>query len=549
MNLAKIRTHARSGRVRIGTCLGLLFPLLAGPLAYASCPVPPSMKTQLQARPTAESYSSLGSWFGDRKQFDCAADAFASAARLQPDSATLAYMWGLSLYSAGQLQKAADPLRQAARLDPSDIRSYLVLGAVLEQMKQRTDAEVEWRAALAIDPDSETALDNLTRDLIIDKDYSSVLALLGKPARDGKRSSLQNLNLGMAYARTGQLEEASKVLREGLNTAPDSLPLANELSVVLVLLSRVDEAVAVLDLAIERHPDDLGTQLLLLRTLVTNNVASGPQVGQKLLLAYPHNWEVLSLNGTLEIEDGKLQQARSHLEEAVALKPDDSRSHKELGFVLNQLQDLPHAKQQLELAIALGDSEPETQYTLATVLRGLGETEPAQRQFALYQKLKKAESDRKQAAGKAEQADQMLAAGDPVKAAALYREALASDPDEALLAYKLSVALEKTHDFAGEKSALDRAIQLNPNLEEAQNQMGYLAIRSGDASQAENYFRAAIHASPSFITAWINLAATLASEAKWQEAKDALSHALKIDPENAKAHELGQALASAQAQP
>ena len=67
--------------------------------------------------------------------------------------------------------------------------------------------------------------------------------------------------------------------------------------------------------------------------------------------------------------------------------------------------------------------------------------------------------------------------------------------------------------------------------------------------QAENYFRAAIHASPSFITAWINLAATLASEAKWQEAKDALSHALKIDPENAKAHELGQALASAQAQP
>ena len=45
------------------------------------------------------------------------------------------------------------------------------------------------------------------------------------------------------------------------------------------------------------------------------------------------------------------------------------------------------------------------------------------------------------------------------------------------------------------------------------------------------------------------LAATLASEAKWQEAKVALSHALKIDPENAKAHELGQALASAQAQP
>jgi len=549
MNLINIRKRAPRHGLRVGICLGVVLPLLAGQLAYATCTTPPSMKAQFQSKPTAEAYSSLGAWFGDRKQFACAAEAYANAAKLQPDSADLAYMLGLSFFSAGQLQKAADPLRRAERLDPSDVRSFLALGAALEQMKRIADAKAEWRAALAIDPDSEAALDSLSHDLILDKNYTAVLALLGKPARSGKRSSQQNLNLGMAYAKTGQLGEAAKVLREGLNTAPESLPLANELSVVLVLLSRVDEAIAVLDIAIERHPEDQNTQVLYLRTMVTNNVANATQVGKKLLVVFPHNWEVLSLNGTLEFEDGNLQQAKSHLEEAVTLQPGDARSHRELGLVLCQLQDLPHAKQHLEQAIALGDPDPETQYTLANVLRGLGQTDQAQKQLALYQKLKMAQSERKQAAGKAEQGDQVLAAGDPVRAAALYREAIASDPDEALLAYKLSVALEKSSDFAGEKAALLRAIQLNPNLAEAQNQMGYLTVRSGNTALAESYFRAAVHASSSYIPAWINLAATLASQAKWQEAKEALRHALEIDPEDPKARELSQALKSAQAQP
>jgi len=549
INLINIRKRAALHGFWVGFCRGVVFPLLAGQLAYAICTTPPSMKAQFQSRPTAEAFSNLGAWFGERKQFACAAEAYANAAKLQPDSAEVSYMLGLSFFSAGQLQKATDPLRRAERLDPSDVRSFLAMGATLEQMKRIAEAEAEWRAALAIDPDSEAALDSLSHALILDKNYTAVLALLGKPASSGKRTSQQNLNLGMAYARTGQLGEAAKVLHEGLNTAPDFLPLAKELSVVLVLLSRVDEAITVLDMAIERQPDDQDTQVLYLRTMVTNNVANAAQVGRKLLAAFPHNWEVLSLNGTLEFEDGKLQQAKSHLEEAVTLQPRDARSHRELGLVLNQLKDLPHAKQHLEQAVALGDPDPETEYALANVLRGLGQADQAQKQLALYQELKMAQSERKQAAGKAEQGDQMLAAGDPVRAAALYREALASDPDEALLAYKLSLALEKSSDFSGERTALLRAIELNPNLAEAQNQMGYLTVRAGNAALAESYFRAAVHASSSYLPAWINLAATLASQAKWQEAKEALGHALEIDPGDPKARELSQAITSAQAQP
>jgi tetratricopeptide (TPR) repeat protein len=95
-------------------------------------------------------------------------------------------------------------------------------------------------------------------------------------------------------------------------------------------------------------------------------------------------------------------------------------------------------------------------------------------------------------------------------------------------------------DIAGENISRERTIQLNPNLVEAQNQMGYLAARAGDLVEAEDYFRAAVHVSPSTIGAWINLAATLASDEKWQRAKQALSHAIEIDPNSAQTRQLEQ---------
>src|SRR6202021_201798 len=105
--------------------------------------------------------------------------------------------------------------------------------------------------------------------LVDQKDYSAVIALLDRPARSGIRSSLQDLNLGIAFAGSARLEDANRVLREGLNTTPDSLPIANELAIVLLLLGNDHEAYSVFDLALQKHPNDQRTQVLYLRTLVT----------------------------------------------------------------------------------------------------------------------------------------------------------------------------------------------------------------------------------------------------------------------------------------
>jgi len=519
--------------------------LLAGSCRHAgaACTASPELQARLKAQPTSEDYAAAGNWFAGRKQFDCAAAAFGSASRLRPESASLAYLWGLSLYSAGQDEPALEPLNRAKQIDRSDIRPHLVLGAVLDRMKKISEAEDEWRAALAIDPDSATALESLSQELIAEKDYTSVIALLDKPGASQSRTPQQSLSLGVAYVGTAQLEAADKALREGLNNDPNSLPIADELSLVLMLRGQDQEAFAVLDLAVQKHPDDQATLLLYLRTLVTSHADKASELGRKLLTAYPNQWEVLYLNAVLESREADFEAARAHLERSVALNPGYYQSQAELGSVLAKQGDLSGAREHLEKAIALGDGDAEVEYNLAKVMQRLGDNSQAQDKLRAYQQLKKARSDKVQAAGKAEEGDQAMAAGNAAQAASLYREALKDEPDEPILSYKLSRALDKLQDIAGEKAALERAIQLNPNLAEAQNQMGYLVVRGGDAAQAEGYFRAAVHASPSYVGAWINLAATLASEEKWQDSKRALGRALEIDPDNADARRLSQDLA------
>jgi Flp pilus assembly protein TadD len=519
---------------------GILFWVAYCSLAGAACTAPSALEARLHPTPTAEAYASQGNWFAGQRQFSCAAASFASAVKLQPQSASLFYLWGLSLYSAGNDYAAETPLRKAVLLDPSDVRPHLVLGAALERLKKTADAEAEWRAALALDPQSVTALDSLSRELIEQNNYASVIALLGKPGR--VLSPLQALNLGTALAGSGQLDDAARELREGLKTAPGTLALAHELADVLVLLDRSDEAIAVLDPVIQGNHVDLNTRILYFRTLLSAQSEQAREVGQKLLLAAPRNWEVLYLNGVLESGEAEWQPAREHLEQSIALKPDYARAHSALGVVLAKLKNAQGAKAQLQQAIALGDAAPEIQFALGRVLESLGESEEAKAHIKAYQQLKAAQADRTQG-------DHALAAGDPAHAAALYREALENTPNDALLAYKLGKTLEKIHDDAGERAALQRSIELNPQLAEAQSQLGYLLLHNGETAQAEEHFRAAVHASPFYTVAWINLAAALASEARWQQAKEALGNALEIDPDNAKARQLKLAIAQAEMQP
>jgi len=514
---------------------------LSNCLVEAQCTAPPELRAKIGQSPTAENYAKLGAWFATEKKFSCAATNYAAASSREPQSASYAYLWGLSLQLAGKNKDALAALTKAAELDGKDIRPHLGLGAVYDKLNQPAKSEAEYRAALAIDPHSSVALDSLSQEFLGRKDYTSVVALLEKQG-SGNRTAAQSLNLGIAYAAGARLDDASRVLREGLKDAPESPAIADELAAVLMLMGSEKEAFELLESVLGKHPEDETTQVLYLRYLVSSRGEKAAEMADKLIAIYPRNWEVQYLKGVLEMRKGNFAPARSFFERSVALNPSYDRSRADFGNDLAQLGDLPGAKAQLLKAIELGDNEFEVHYNLGRVLMRMGETAQARDELKMSQEAAGAENGTLQAAEKAKEAAEAMSQNDVAKAASLYREAIDSDPKAAILYYKLSRALDKMSDQAGERAALNKAIELDPNLPEAQNQLGYLALHAGDTAGAEAYFRAAVQASPSYMRGWINLAATLAAEEKWAEARQAVHRALEVDPGNAQARGLAQTL-------
>jgi tetratricopeptide (TPR) repeat protein len=527
---------------RLYIYLGLVIAISGLCAASPSACVPSKdLQAKLQAQPKADTYAEVGMWYGDHGQYACAVGAYQAALKRKPRSAELLYLLGLNLLRKGDFSDAVKPLQQSIEIGPEVLKTHLLLATALEELHQPAEARNEWSVAVKIDPHSDMALDGASKNLLATGDFGAVITLLGP---DPKGESL-TLDLAAAYQGAEAPDQAVEVLKQGLQAIPTSAALTKALMTLLVLHARYQEAAKLGQKWLQQHPRDLDAQILYLHVLVLSDDEDlARPLAQKLLLAAPHDFMVLYLNGILENRSGNYAVGRTYLEQAVVLNPSHYNSHFNLGIALENLNDPQRAREQFEKALALGAAEPQVRFEYAKVLRTLGETKLAGEQLTLYQQEQKASADHTLAANKMAEADKELADGDPKKAVALYRDAIAAVPENALLSYKLSVALDRVGDTAAEREALQKVIQIDPAMAVAHHQLGYLASSSGDFAGAEAQFREAVRAAPGYTDAWISLAATLGMESRYPEAQQAVQRALEIDPHNTNAVALQKDLAS-----
>ena len=136
-----------------------------------------------------------------------------------------------------------------------------------------------------------------------------------------------------------------------------------------------------------------------------------------------------------------------------------------------------------------------------------------------------------------------MAAGKLQEAIAKYRQACDLAPGSAIDKFKYSAALHKVGDVEGERTQLEQAVKLDPKLAGAQQQLGFLLARMGDAPGAVEHFQKAVYAAPGWVEAWIDLASELAVEAHYSDAREAAAMALRLDPGDSRAQKLSAQLA------
>lgn len=520
----------------------LLMSDCLGAPAPASCVKPQAIAAKLRVHPDAQTWAQLGNWYGEQNQFECAQQAFHAAVRLDPSSAQLNYLFGLSLFESQDLDNAVLPLQHSIKLDSSVIKPHLLLGSIYTRLARPADAEREWQAALEIDPTSTIALHGLSSSLTGRRDYGDVIALLQQAKLDEELA----LDLSAAYFYTGQLLEAIDVVTHATQSFPDSVPLANRLVNLYLDVTRTLDAEHIAEKVWQAHPDDVEVETNYLHTLVVNgDWGPAKPVGAKLLVQAPHAFSTLYFNGVLERQSGDYAAARDHLTEAIGLDPAHASARANLGMALLHLNDAAGAKEQLDKAIELGDKEPETHFALAGALRALNQPDAAREEMLRYQQAVNDNNNTILAVSKAGEAAQALDKGDAKRAAEIYREAFTAAPQNALIGYKLAMALDQAGDTDGEHAVLEQVLGIDPTIAAAQNQLGYLDSRRGDYAAAEQHFRKAVGAAPAFTQAWISLAATLGMESKFNEAQEAVASALRLEPNNQEAVQLSHDLSAA----
>jgi Flp pilus assembly protein TadD len=522
---------------------GLMIAISGSCAASSSvCTPPPALQAKLQTQPKADVYAEVGMWYGDHEQYGCAVEAYRTALKQKPKSAEWLYLLGLNLLRKGDFSDAIKPLQQSIEIKPEVLKPHLLLATALDELHQVAEARAEWIEALKIDPHSELALDGVSKNLLATGNFDAVIALLG-PQPKGENLILA---LAVAYWSEGFRDQAVEALQKGVEANPASRALTRALITDLILTGRDMEAGKLAQKQVQEYPHDLGAKILYLHVLVlSDNEDQARPLAKKLLAEAPHDFTVLYMNGVLENRAGNYAGGRDFLEQAVALNPNHYNCRYNLGVSLENLNDLKGAREQFEKSLALGAQEPAVRFEYAKVLRTLGETQLATEQLKLYQQEQKATLNHTIAANKLAQADKELAQGDPKRAVELYRDAVAAVPTSALLNYKLSVALDRVGDTAGERDALQKAVQIDPQMAVAHHQLGYLASTSGDLATAEEQFREAVRAAPGYTEAWISLAATLGMESRFSEAQQAVQQALELDPHNTNAMDLQKDLANA----
>ncbi len=245
-----------SFQFRLGCVLLLsVLPSVAA-VAQSDCAPPESMKAKFAGTPDVSALNDLGAWFGEQKNYTCAAQVFATSLQMDPrqkDMPHVAFMFGATLYYAGDIKEAIAALKEAEKFGYRELKLHLILARALDDTHATPDAEGEWRAALDIDPEYTYALDNLSDDQLADHNNVGVIGLLDKPRLAPEWNVHQAMNLGKAYALEGKLQDAERILRDALNTYPDEVPLATQLADVLTQSGKKAEAEAVLRIVNARH--------------------------------------------------------------------------------------------------------------------------------------------------------------------------------------------------------------------------------------------------------------------------------------------------------
>ena len=492
--------------------------------------------------PTAGAYNTLGVLYAQAGRVACAIPAFEASLKLDEQNWEAHYNLALALLRRGDRVRAIHSLQTAIQQKPDAVSAHFALGSVFEDEKKLEGAEEEFRSALRVDPHFSPGAIKLSGVLISEGKPQAAVACLEDAVKQASPDKAEPVRaaLGVAYAANAEMEKALTTLNGLVAEQPDSANAHFNLGLVYARPSQSQNEEAAAAEFRDALRLDTGldpARLALGRVLISLQKYSD---SVPFILEYTHRrpQDAPGFYALGQAYQGLAQSgaALKALEHAAVLDPRDAAIRFDLGMLLANTGHAEAAIPQLKAAERINPSDIEAHKELALLFEKTGDQEGTRVEKAKLTALK-SDSDRETAIARfSEKASEELAAGNAKAAAESYGKAVQFRPRDPKLRYNLSFALDRMGDFASERKELERAVELDPKLLVAQNQLGLLALRNGQQVEAEQRFKNVLAIDPKFAEAQSNLGVLYSQQGKNGAAASLFQQALKNDPQYTKAY-------------
>lgn len=244
---------------------------------------------------------------------------------------------------------------QAATLQPKDAEPHLAAGLLLENQQRVSDAEKEFKQALALDPSSDAV------------------------------TGLANI-----YMRSGRLAEAEAELRKLLAAHPDQAGLHQadpriQLGRVLAAEGKNDDAIAELQTAVKLDPADVSLQRDLADLyMISKKYDQAEAAYRGLLSAHPNDAELHQSLGKSLLEEKMFVDAQKEFLTAVNLKPDLGAAYGDLAFAASENKNYPLTIKALDARVKYLPDEPVTYFLRASAYDHLKDIKQAAVNYHLF---------------------------------------------------------------------------------------------------------------------------------------------------------------------
>jgi predicted CXXCH cytochrome family protein len=270
--------------------------------------------------------------------------------------------------------------------------------------------------------------------------------------------------LANAYSKTGQNEKAFRWYEHALRLKPGNLPARLNYAAALTASDRLTDAVKVLEGAQGRVRQDSA---------------------------------VLNALGSAYLGVGRIGEAITALQRALAVDPDLPEVYVNLGTALSRKGEQASAMDAMRVAIRLAPDFAAAHNNLANILSEAGDFQQAQQSF---------------------------------------QEALRINPGYAEARYNYGRSLARVGMFKSAEREFNIALRLNPKLAEAAVSLGMILARQGRLDAAIEQYRRTLKDKPAFVLAQFNLGLALMRQGKNAEAKAQFEDIIRSAPQDYEAH-------------